>query len=238
MVMMQPLIQLDNISFAYHSKRPLLTQISFSLGAGERVALMGANGSGKSTLLKMLVGLCHPTAGEITILGQRRRTEADFVKIRGGGVGFLFQDAEDQLFCPTVAEDVAFGPLNQGKSWNEVQTIVTDTLTLLGLTGYEKRITYQLSGGEKRLVAIATVLAMQPAVLLLDEPTTGLDENFQQRVTDVLLQLPQAMLIVSHDRDFLEKVTQRKMVLRQGSIFKMENGFNGKWKMENGFNGK
>ncbi len=216
--MTQPLIQLNQISFAYHSKPPLLHQIDLNIYAGERVALMGANGSGKSTLLQILVGLRRPTEGEIIILGQPRRTEADFVNIRGGGIGFLFQDAEDQLFCPTVAEDIAFGPLNQGQSWTDTQTIVTYTLTSLGLTGYEKRITYQLSGGEKRLVAIATVLAMQPSILLLDEPTTGLDEDVQQRVTDILLQLPQTMLIVSHDRVFLEQVTQRKMVLTGGRI--------------------
>jgi cobalt/nickel transport system ATP-binding protein len=221
MVMTSLLIQLRSLSFSYAPHRPnILNKIDFSLYAGERVALIGANGSGKSTLLQLLVGLLRPTEGEIEIFGQIRREERDFVKIRGA-VGLLFQDADDQLFCPTVAEDIAFGPLNQGKSRAEVQIIIDNTLNLIGLSGYKERITYQLSGGEKRLVALATVLAMQPDILLLDEPTNGLDEDYEQRITEVLLQLPQAMLIVSHDKDFLARVTQRRMWLNKGRLEEM-----------------
>jgi cobalt/nickel transport system ATP-binding protein len=133
-------------------------------------------------------------------------------------VGLLFQDADDQLFCPTVAEDVAFGPLNLGKSRDEVRRIVAATLDSLGLAGYEHRVTYRLSGGEKRLVALATVLAMQPDVLLLDEPNGGLDDDARERLIGVLAQLPQALIVVSHDRTFGEAVTTSAVELKEGKV--------------------
>jgi cobalt/nickel transport system ATP-binding protein len=214
----KPIIELHQICFGYQHHAPyLLHQVDMTLYPAERVALIGANGSGKSTLLHLLVGLHLPVSGELKIFGQIRRQETDFLSVRGP-LGLLFQDADDQLFCPTVGEDVAFGPLNQGKTRAEVQTIVHDTLYLLGLTNYAQRLTYQLSGGEKRLVALATILAMQPQVLLLDEPTSGLDEATQNRVVQLLQTLPQAMLIVSHDRNFLEQVTHRKLLLQQGKL--------------------
>lgn len=214
----RPVIELRQVSFRYHRDQPnLLDHVDLKLFAGEKVALIGANGSGKSTLLHLLVGLLLPTSGEIEIFGQLRNKECDFLSVRGP-VGLLFQDAEDQLFCPTVAEDIAFGPLNQGKTRLEVQRLVKEMLDLFELTHYAERFTYQLSGGEKRLVALATVLAMQPQVLLLDEPTNGLDEETQQRITHLLQDLPQAMLIVSHDKVFLEKVTHRKMLLNKGIL--------------------
>ena len=130
----------------------------------------------------------------------------------------MFQDADDQLFCPTVAEDVAFGPLNLGKSREEVRRIVAATLDSLGLGGYEHRVTYHLSGGEKRLVALATVLAMQPEVLLLDEPSGGLDDGSTERLIGVLARLPQAMIVVSHERAFWEAVTTSAVEMREGKI--------------------
>lgn len=212
-----PVIALQQISFYYPQQPVILQAIDFQLYAGEKVALIGANGSGKSTLLHLLLGLLRPTAGSITIFGQPCETEADFVKIRGR-VGLVFQDADDQLFCPTVAEDVAFGALNLGKTQQQAHAIVSDTLNSLGLQGYESKITYKLSGGEKRLVALATVLAMQPEVLLLDEPTAGLDAVTEQRVIAVLRALPQAMLIVSHDNRFLQQVTQHTVRLTVGKL--------------------
>ena len=215
--MVAPVIALHHLSFQYPQQPLILQQLDFQLFSGQKVALRGANGSGKSTLLHLLLGLLRPTAGSIEIFQQRCETEADFVKIRGR-VGLLFQDADDQLFCPTVAEDVAFGALNLGKTPEEARKIVRDTLNLLGLTGYESKITYKLSGGEKRLVALATVLAMQPEVLLLDEPTNGLDATTEQRVIALLAALPQAMLIVSHDPHFLQQVTQQTVNLTQGHL--------------------
>lgn len=215
--MVSPLITVKQLSFSYPQQPLILNQLDFQLVSGQKLALVGANGSGKSTLLQLLLGLLQPTAGIIEIFQQPCRTETDFIKIRGR-VGLLFQDADDQLFCPTVAEDVAFGALNLGKTPAEAKSIVHNTLELLGLPGYESRITYKLSGGEKRLVALATVLAMQPEVLLLDEPTAGLDENTEQRVIEILTALPQAMLIVSHDTHFLQHVTHQTVKLTAGQL--------------------
>ena len=122
------------------------------------------------------------------------------------------------MFCPTVAEDVAFGPLNLGKPREEVRRVVRETLDRLGLQGYQQRITYKLSGGEKRLVALATVLAMQPEVLLLDEPAGGLDRKSAHRLLDVLAELPQAMIVVSHDSEFRRQTTNRELQLREGKL--------------------
>ncbi len=215
--MNEPLIEFSDVDFAYDPARPVLTGCNFALCRGERVALVGSNGSGKTTLLQLIVGLLHPSRGQIAVFSQERRTEADFHEVRRR-LGFLFQDADDQLFCPTVAEDVAFGPLNLGKPREEVRRIVSITLESLGLAGYEHRITYHLSGGEKRLVALATVLAMQPDVLLLDEPNGELDEAATDRLVNILTGLPQAMVVVSHSREFWERVTTSAVELREGKV--------------------
>jgi len=215
--MSDPLVLLDAVSFSYGPDRPVLDECTFRLEPGERVGLIGPNGSGKTTLLALIVGLLRPAAGRVEVFGKVRARNRDFHEVRGRA-GLLFQDADDQLFCPTVAEDVAFGPLNLGKSRHEVRTICARTLESLGLAGYEDRITYKLSGGEKRLVALATVLAMEPEVLLLDEPVSGLDEEVSRRVTEILARLPQAMLIVSHDRGFLEQMATRTVRLDKGRL--------------------
>ena len=215
--MTDPLVRLEEIVFAYETGRPVLDGVSLEIGAGQRIALTGRNGSGKTTLLHLIVGLLRPVSGRIVAFGHERRTEADFHDVRCRA-GLLFQDPDDQLFCPTVAEDVAFGPLNLGRSRAEISGLVQETLSGLGLSGYEDRITYRLSGGEKRLVSLATVLAMQPDVLLLDEPTSGLDAETEERLTDILRALPQALLVVSHDRVFLERVTQWEVFLENGKL--------------------
>ena len=215
--MSERLIGLDNVSFSYGPDRPVLDECNFSLGPEERVGLIGANGSGKTTLLSLVVGLVRPRSGSVEVLGKVRSRESEFHAIRGR-VALLFQDAEDQLFSPTVAEDVAFGPLNLGKTRDETRKIVEDTLRSLGLAGYAHRITHKLSGGEKRLVSLATVLAMHPELLLLDEPTAGLDDDAVRRVTEILAGLPQPMLIVSHDRQFLGRMTNRSVRLAGGKL--------------------
>lgn len=215
--MSTPLIDIDTVTFGYMPGRPVLKGVSFALNGGARMGLIGPNGGGKTSLLHLIVGLRVPIAGTIRCFGSECRTEADFRRVRRR-VGLLFQDSDDQLFCPTVAEDVAFGPLNLGKTAREARTLVGETLERLGLSGYEQRITYKLSGGEKRLVALAAVLAMEPEALLLDEPLTGLDEEHETRITNILLDLPQAMLIVSHNRAFLERVTHRTYRLRDGIL--------------------
>jgi cobalt/nickel transport system ATP-binding protein len=221
MDMNEPLVEFRDVDFAYGPGRPVLSGCNFTLRAGQRVALLGPNGCGKTTLLHLMVGLRRPKSGQIEVLGRRRALEADFYEVRRR-VGLLFQDADDQLFCPTVAEDVAFGPLNLGKSRHEVHSIVACTLDSLGLAGYEQRVTYHLSGGEKRLVALATVLAMQPEILLLDEPSGGLDDGATERLIGVLSRLPQAMIVVSHDRAFGDAVTTSTAELRGGRVAVME----------------
>jgi len=214
-------VLLDEVTFGYASAgRPVLDRCRLELNAGQRLGLIGPNGSGKTTLLALVVGLVRPQAGRVEVLGKTRTVEADFQEIRGP-VGLLFQDSDDQLFCPTVAEDVAFGPLNLGKTRQQVRRIVAGALESLGLGGYEDRVTYKLSGGEKRLVALATVLAMAPEVLLLDEPAAGLDVEATQRVVSVLRALPQAMLVVSHDREFLSRVTGGTVELRSGCVHRV-----------------
>jgi cobalt/nickel transport system ATP-binding protein len=211
------LIRANGLSFSYSPDRPVLRGVNLKLRKAERVALTGPNGAGKSTLLHIIVGLLSPGSGELEAFGKPRRNERDFEEVRARA-GLLFQDPDDQLFCPTVFEDVAFGPLNLGKRPEEARQNVTETLDRLGLTGYESRVTYRLSGGEKRLVSLATVLAMEPEVLLLDEPTAGLDEEATERVTRVLNGLRSSMLIVSQDRDFLSDTTGRRLSLRDGSV--------------------
>ena len=210
------IVRLDQVTFRY-GERTVLDACDLELHGGERLGLSGANGSGKTTLLSLIVGLQRPERGRVIVRGEERRSEADFRAIRGP-VGMLFQDSDDQLFSPTVAEDVAFGPFNLGKSRPEVKRIVARSLTQLGMEAYADRVTYKLSGGEKRLVAIATVLAMEPEVLLLDEPTAGLDEFAIERVAEVLLSLPQAMLLVSHDREFLRRIATRTARLQAGRL--------------------
>ena len=212
----EPLFSLRDVSFGF-ADRAVLQQVSFDLCAGERVALMGANGAGKTTLLHLLVGLHRVSAGRILAYGQACQKEQDFRKVRLR-TGLLFQDPDDQLFCPTVLEDLAFGPLNQGKTQQEALAICQQTLATLGLEGFAHRVTHKLSGGEKRLISLATVLAMQPDVLLLDEPTNGLDEKTERRLIEHLEALPQAMLFVSHDRRFVERLASRAVLLQDGHL--------------------
>jgi cobalt/nickel transport system ATP-binding protein len=214
--MTQPLLSLQQVSFTY-SDRSVLSNVDFDLYPGERVAILGANGAGKTTLLELIVGLNKPSSGRVAAFGKTRRRESEFREVRARA-GLLFQDSDDQLFCPTVLEDVAFGPLNLGRSGTEALEIAQNTLRDLGLSDYAERVTHKLSGGEKRLVSLATVLAMEPEVLLLDEPTTGLDEATEQFLIEHLLRLPQAMVFISHDAVFVERLATRAVLLRDQAL--------------------
>lgn len=206
------LLELEDIHFAYPGQEPVLSGASLCLKAGERLSILGPNGAGKSTLLKIIMGLLIPTQGRIVAFGTHCRQERDFQDMRRR-VGFVFQDPDDQLFCPTVAEDVAFGPLNLGKSKTEALAIVDSVLTRLNLLHLRDRVTHKLSGGEKRLVTLATVLAMEPEVLILDEPTNALDPENHTRLIDILTSLDQAILLVSHDPDFRARVAPKSLYL-------------------------
>ncbi|TCO74101.1 energy-coupling factor ABC transporter ATP-binding protein [Rhodovulum euryhalinum] len=212
-----PLFELSGIRFGYPGQPPILCGADLTLRPGQRLSVTGANGSGKSTLLRLMVGLLRPDAGRITAFGQVRVAEADFHEVRRRA-GLVFQDPDDQLFCPTVAEDVAFGPLNLGKNPAEALAIVEAVLGRLGLMHLRDRVTYKLSGGEKRLVTLATVLAMDPEVLLLDEPTNALDEANEARLLEILDALPQAMVLVSHDPTLRARLAPDALRLTQGRL--------------------
>ena len=212
-----PIIKLDGITFSYPGALPVLMDLDFILSDGDRIGMIAPNGSGKTTLFHIIMGLLKPTAGRIEIFGQRVVEEEDFVEVRRR-IGLLFQDADDQLFSPTVLEDVAFGPLNLGKSKEEAIAISRKTLSFLGLDGFEDRITIRLSGGEKRLVSLATVLAMEPRAMLLDEPSAGLDEATKNRLIDILKNLEISYIIVSHEFDFLSEITDTIYTLQNGRI--------------------
>lgn len=211
------LFDLKGLRFAFDPARPVLDGVDLELAPGERLALVGPNGAGKTTLLHVMVGLLRHHAGHLKAFGRERRDEADFNEVRARA-GLLFQDPDDQLFCPTVAEDVAFGPLNLGHTREETEAIVERTLDRLGLAGYGDRVTYKLSGGEKRMVTLATVLAMEPDALLLDEPSNALDETALVRLLDTLDGLDQAMVIVSHDRRVVDRLATRRLRLEAGRL--------------------
>ncbi|MGD9210541.1 MAG: ABC transporter ATP-binding protein [Desulfobacteraceae bacterium] len=212
-----PLIHLSGICYSYPGALPVLKDLNLTIYAGQRIGLVAPNGSGKTTLFHVIMGLLKPDKGKIEIFGKEMVQEKNFSEIRQQ-IGLLFQDSDDQLFCPTVKEDVAFGPLNQGYSKDEAIEITQNTLKTLGLNEYEDRITFKLSGGEKRLVSLATVLAMQPKILLLDEPTTGLDRKTKGRLTEVIQSLSITLVVISHEFDFLSAVAKEVYTLEEGKI--------------------
>jgi len=216
-------IALDDIHFAYPGQAPILTGASLRLEPGQRLSLVGANGAGKSTLLRIALGLQKPLTGTVTAFGSLRREEADFHEVRRR-IGLVFQDPDDQLFCPTVAEDVAFGPLNLGKTATEALAVVDRVLGDLDLLHLRDRITHKLSGGEKRLVTLASVLAMDPEALFLDEPTNALDTKNEARLIEILESLPQAILLVSHNAAFRASTAPEAVELREGRLFGVAAG--------------
>jgi cobalt/nickel transport system ATP-binding protein len=216
------MIEMHNVTFAYQNGPPVLENLSFRIEEGDRVGIFGPNGSGKTTLLQMIVGLLKAQRGDVVIFGRERKEEADFLEVRRK-IGFLFQDPDDQLFCPTVKEDVAFGPLNLGLGVKEVEEIVEGTLTALNLYHLKEKIIFRLSGGEKRLVSLATVMAMKPLVVVLDEPTAGLDQDTTLMLTQVLREHFNTYLIVSHDREFLQATVDRIYRMENGKIYHLEH---------------
>jgi cobalt/nickel transport system ATP-binding protein len=211
------ILALENIHFAYPGQQPVLDGASVQLTAGQRLSIAGPNGAGKSTLFRIALGLQLPTSGRVTIFGKERRVESDFHEVRRR-IGLVFQDPDDQLFCPTVAEDIAFGPLNLGRTKGEALAIVDKVLSDLNLMHLRDRITHKLSGGEKRLVTLATVLAMEPEALLLDEPTNALDTKNEARLLEILQDLPQAILLVSHNPAFRAELAPDTLELRDGKL--------------------
>ena len=213
----ETIFSLHDLSFSYDGRRKQLDKINFALWPGENVALNGSNGAGKTTLFRCITGLNKAQAGEIRLGADLINTEKDFYKLRGM-VGYALQHADDQLFFPTVLEDLAFGPLNLGFTATQAKERALQSLELVGLNGYEERLSHQLSGGEKRLVALASILAMQPRALLLDEPLTGLDTKAQERISAVIANLNCAKVIIAHDHEFLNSICTRQLLLKEGHL--------------------
>lgn len=213
---MVPLIAVEHVSFAYPDGRPALHDVSLTVAPGERVALVGPNGAGKSTLLLHFNGILQPQSGTVQVKGLEVQQDA-LGQVRAV-VGLVFEDPNDQLFSPTVFEDVAFGPLYQGLSDAAVRERVTQALAAVGMEAYAARAPYYLSAGEKRRIAIATVLSMEPEVLVLDDPTAGLDPRGRRRLLSLLHTLPQALIVATHDLRMVAELCSRVVVLDGGAV--------------------
>jgi cobalt/nickel transport system ATP-binding protein len=211
-----PAIEIRSLAHSYVDGTPALRGVHLRVESGESVAVVGANGAGKSTLLLHLNGLLLASAGEVRIDGVTV-ARGTLAQVRRA-VGFVFQDADDQLFMPTVQDDVAFGPSNQGLSPQEIDTRVRTALEAVDAIHLAGRAPYRLSGGEKRAVAIAGVLAMRPSILVLDEPSSGLDPAGRRRLIELLKSLTQTRVIATHDLDLALEVCGRVVVMHHGCI--------------------
>jgi cobalt/nickel transport system ATP-binding protein len=218
----EPVFVCRDLSYAYLDRFPALSGVSLDVYRGEKLALLGANGCGKSTLLKVLDGLVHPTAGTFSAFGSpvTEDTLEDEQFSRGfrSRVGFVFQNSDTQVFSPTVREEVAFGCLQLGMSTDEALARVDDVLAMLDIADLVDRAPFQLSGGQKKRVAIASVLVMNPEVLLFDEPTAALDPRAQQWLTELIVELNDAgktIVLATHDLEALDRIADRCVVFSE-----------------------
>jgi len=209
------MIRFDDVSVAYEKGATVLKNVSFAVEAGETVGLIGANGAGKTTLMRALLGLVGHE-GSLTVDGLEV-TKKNLPEIRRK-LGFVLQNSDNQMFMPTVYEDMIFGPLNYGLSRAETDARVDAVLERLGLTDLKHRHNHKLSGGEKRMAAIATVLAMEPEVLLMDEPTSALDPRNRRLMIETIRTLPGAKVITSHDLDMIWDTCGRVILLSGGTV--------------------
>lgn len=209
-------LEARSLYFSYPDGHEAVKNISFTIYHGESVGLIGANGAGKSTLLMLLVGLLFPRQGEV-LVGDVRLTKKTLPAIRQR-VGFVLQDPSDQLFMTTVYDDVAFGPRNYGLDEDEVKIRVERALEMVGIPHLKDRAPFRLSGGEKRVAAIASVLSMQPDILIMDEPTSALDPKSRRRVINLLKSFEHTKIIASHDLDMVLETCRRVIVLNEGEI--------------------
>ncbi|MBN2169439.1 MAG: ATP-binding cassette domain-containing protein [Actinobacteria bacterium] len=208
-------IEIENLCFNYPDGTPALDKIDLKVSEGETLGILGANGAGKSTLVLHLNGILTGS-GRITIMGLEinKRNMAD---VRNK-VGLLFQDPDDQLFSPTVKEDIGFGPLNQGLSPEEVEKAVMEALVQVGMEGARNRSPHHMSFGEKKRIALATILSMKPAIFVMDEPITNLDPRGKREFMEHVSNLEATKLIVTHDLDMVAKICDRAIVMNCGKI--------------------
>lgn len=209
-------IEVSNLSFAYPDGRQALREVSLSIQPCEKVALVGPNGAGKSTLILHLNGILRSRQGQVQVCSLAL-SDATVKQIRAL-VGLVFQSPEDQLFSPTVYEDVAYGPLYQGLPLPEVDQRVAEALALVHMSDYRDRVSHHLSIGEKKRIAIATVLSMQPEVLVLDEPTAGLDPRARRSLIELLRELPLTMLVSTHDMLMVQELFERMVIMDGGRV--------------------
>lgn len=216
----------ENLSFTYPDGTQALKNINIEIEKGEKVAIIGPNGAGKSTLFSHFNGLTEPTSGCVKIEGNPISFEKDeLLKVRQK-VGIVFQDPNDQLFAPTVKEDIAFGPMNLGLSYDEVEKHVEDALKMVGMENYEDKTPHHLSGGQQKRIAIAGIIAMKPELMILDEPTAGLDPDGVEKVLNIMNQLNEegmTLIISSHDIDMISKYADKIFVLYNGEIIESGN---------------
>ena len=214
-----PSLQITELAFAYPDGNQALYGVNLTIQKGERVALLGPNGAGKTTLVMHMNGI-HPTMqGEVRISGELVDSKnKESLKAIRSKVGIVFQDPDDQLFMPTVGEDIAFGPYNMGKRGAELDALVNDALELVGMAEFKDRPPHHLSFGQRRRVAVATVLAMKPEILVLDEPSSNLDPASRRELADILRSLEITMVMVTHDLPYANELCERAVILNGGVI--------------------
>ena len=214
-----PAISVNDLEFAYPDGRLALRGVELSIRPGEKVAILGPNGAGKSTLLLHLNGLLHAGGGSVEIMGREVREDdkRGLQEIRAL-VGVVFQDPDDQLFSPSVHDDVAFGPIYMGLPDDEVEARVSEALSQVGLDGYDDRMPFHLSGGEKKRAAIASVLSMHPQILALDEPSAGLDPRARRGLIQLLDHLEQTIIVTTHDMHMVKDIFPRVVIMDGGKV--------------------
>lgn len=215
----KPVLSLQNVSYSYHPGRPVLKNISLTVSAGEKIAILGANGAGKSTLFLLMDGVLRPESGTVTFAGETI-TGKNLTLLRKG-VGIIFQDADHQMIAPSVKAEVSFGPMNLKLPEKEVKKRVNEALSFMNLDGFQERPPHYLSGGEKKRVSIADIIAMQPEVFLFDEPASSLDPIGKKQLEDVLARLSETgktLLISTHDVDFAYRWAERILVFQNGTL--------------------
>ena len=214
-------LETKNLSFTYPDGTKALRNVNIQIKKGEKIAIMGPNGAGKSTLFSHFNGLTEPTSGHVEIDGEKIIFERDeLLKVRQK-VGIVFQDPNDQLFAPTVKEDVAFGPMNLGLDYDEIEKRISESLEMVGMAGFEDKTPHHLSGGQQKRVAIAGIVAMRPEIMILDEPTAGLDPEGVDKVLDILNGLNEdgmSIVISSHDIEMVNQFADKIFVLYNGEI--------------------
>ena len=217
--MSKPVLEIKDLAFAYPDGNQALFGVNLTINEGERVALLGPNGAGKSTLVMHMNGI-HPTAqGSIYVAGQLVDAKnKEVLRDIRAKVGIVFQDPDDQLFMPTVGEDVAFGPYNMGVRGEELENVVSESLSKVGMLEYKDRPPHHLSFGQRRRVAVATVLAMNPEILVLDEPSSNLDPASRRELAEILKSLKITLIMVTHDLPYAAELCERSVILSGGII--------------------